>query len=178
MSTKAGSKKDKDQTGAEKEKTTGASQAPAAAEAGSGAASEPAKAADRAAKAAAKAGSASEPSAKTIRRETNKTLQVKLTDEDKLKLGDQMARALSMFNDAEERRKAMTAQLKAESEQHRAEAARLGVVLSNGYEYRDIRCEVERDMEKGRMKVTRLDTGEVIEDRALRGDERQGELAV
>jgi hypothetical protein len=46
----------------------------------------------------------------------------------------------------------------------------------DGYEYRDVDCEERRDDASLEMHTVRLDTGEILESRALRSDERQGVL--
>lgn len=105
-------------------------------------------------------------------------VRVLLTESEKLALGNDIGRATQSLASAREQAKEVAAQAKAEVERHRLEVERIGGLLANGYEYRDVECRVEVDAEDRRLTVTRLDTGEVIEDRRARPEELQGELAI
>jgi len=105
-------------------------------------------------------------------------VRVILTDQEKLTIGSDIGRALQAHASAREQAKEVAAQAKAEAERHRLEVERLGGLLANGYEYQDVECRVEVDVDDRRLTVTRLDTGEVIEDRRARPEELQGELAL
>ena len=110
------------------------------------------------------------------RRELTKSLPVKLTDDEKLSYGRQVGKTSQALGEARERKKEYVAQLTAEVEKHRVELERLGTLLANGYEYRDVECIMRIDLDDRMVFVTRMDTGEIIEDRRARPDELQGEL--
>lgn len=117
-------------------------------------------------------------SAKTIVKSITKQFRIPLTDQERLDFGEQMARALGQHQEAEEAKKDAVAQFKADSERHRVEATRLGGILQRGYQFRDVECEVTKDMAAGTIRIVRTDTGEEVEFRNLRPDESQGELPV
>lgn len=114
-----------------------------------------------------------EKSANVESRDVRKTLRVMLTDSEKLKYGEEMGRETQRHVDARERKKAIVAEATEVVERHRTNVERIGSILANGYEYRDVECEVQIDRDNGRTKVVRWDTGEVIEDRPINAEERQ-----
>lgn len=75
---------------------------------------------------------------------------------------------------SEERKKAVTKELASEVERFAAEVARESRLVTQGYEYRDIRCEVRyHDPEKGKKTIVRLDSGEVVRTAFMTGEEMQ-----
>jgi hypothetical protein len=110
--------------------------------------------------------------AKRIKRQ----LPVKLTDDEKLQLASEMGKESQQHAEARERKKEVVAQLTAEVEMHRNQVERIGNLIANGYEYRTVNCEQEIDLVMARVKIIRLDTGEVIEDRNARPEELQAEM--
>lgn len=105
-------------------------------------------------------------------------LRVVLTDEERLKLAQDIGRASQSHAQAREQAKEVAAKAKAEVERTRMEVEEIGALLANGYEYRDVEVAIAVDLDGRRVIVTRTDTGEVIEDRRARPDELQGELAL
>jgi uncharacterized FlaG/YvyC family protein len=89
---------------------------------------------------------------------------------------EEIARKLEERERKEEAKKEITAQYKAEIDTLKNEISLLGTHLRNRYEFRQIRCEVQRDFEKGTVKVYRTDTGELVRERAMSVSERQTEL--
>ncbi len=109
---------------------------------------------------------------------TTKYLRVNLTDEEKLAAGNDMGRESVQLQQAKEKKKETTSQLTAEVDRHQAEVSRLGQLLANGYEYRDVQCLKVIDHVSDRVTITREDTGEIVEDRKRRPDEMQAEMAL
>ncbi len=73
-------------------------------------------------------------------------LPVKLTEAELMKLGDQAAEDQKLHD------------------------------IKAGVEQRLVKCLIEEDLDKNVLRVTRQDTGEIVEERALTLQERQGEL--
>ncbi len=88
------------------------------------------------------------------------------------------ARTLGRMNQelaaAEERRKSVSADLAADVKRHQDEVSRQSRLVSNGYEYRDVECEVRyHSPEKAKKTIVRLDTGEVVKTAFMSGIEMQ-----
>lgn len=111
-------------------------------------------------------------------KEIKKSLPVRLTDAERLAHASEMGKESQLHAEARERKKEVVAQLTAEVEAHRTAVERLGTLLANGYEYRQVLCSKNIDLRAGKVVITRMDTGEVVEDRPLFPDEEQGELGV
>lgn len=99
-------------------------------------------------------------------------LPVKLTEAELMKLGDQAA---------EDQRgiEHIKIELKSLSEDKReleAQRTRKLHDIKAGVEQRLVKCHIEENLDKNVLRVTRDDTGEIIEERALTLAERQGEL--
>lgn len=101
---------------------------------------------------------------------------VDLTDDEKIENARLLGSKTQDLAQAKEKKKEVTKALGAEVEQHQTEVSRLGSIAANGYEYRDVDCEKAINETKGTVTVTRSDTGEIIENRPLRSDERQVEM--
>lgn len=56
------------------------------------------------------------------------------------------------------------------------EIARIGRILELGAEPRQVECDVLMNWEDGRIETVRLDTGEVVDSRAMNPEERQREM--
>ena len=108
--------------------------------------------------------------------ETSRNLRVELTQDELLEAATRLARAQQEISEAEDRKKEINEQIKAEIAAATAEAQREGSKIRNGYEYRDVACMKRLDYAVNSVTITREDTGEVIEDRAMRPDERQAGL--
>ncbi|MCK9556291.1 hypothetical protein M0R36_10870 [bacterium] len=107
-----------------------------------------------------------------------KALKYFFTEEELRSIARQMAEQVLAVEDAEENKKTVTAQLAAEvkaavsvlretSQKHRA-----------GFEYRPTECKEENDYKRGMVVITRLDTGEIVNERAMTVEERQLGLAL
>jgi hypothetical protein len=101
---------------------------------------------------------------------------VLLRDSEILESAGKIGRQTQLLAEARERKKEVTAQLNADVEVHRTEVDRLGTLLANGYEYRPVECVESRDFESATIRITRTDTGEIVEDRPMTPAERQREL--
>lgn len=103
-------------------------------------------------------------------------LRCNLTDAERVQASHEIGRAMQSHKQAVEQAKEVAAKAKAEVERTRLEAEDLGVLLANGYEYRDIEVLIAVDIDERQVIVTRTDSGEVIEKRRATGPELQGEL--
>lgn len=113
---------------------------------------------------------------KTTTKTVTRLLRTTLTVDEMVKMSQDIGRASQEHAQARERAKEVTAHAKAEVERHRNEVERIGNILANGYEYRDVKVEVTIDFLNKTVTSTRTDTGEIIEVRPAQGDELQGSL--
>ena len=109
-------------------------------------------------------------------KELTRNLKWTLTQDEVRTYGVELARANASKDEAEERKKEVDAQLKAEIESHSTRSLNLARKINNGYEYRDVKCLVEYDYDKNMVQIVRTDTQEIVETRAMTEDERQTSL--
>lgn len=112
-------------------------------------------------------------SIKKEQKKLTRNLKCILTEDETRLYGMDLARSNASKDESEERKKEVDAQLKAEIESHSTRALNLARKINNGYEYRDVECVTDLNFTKNSATVTRLDTGEVVEKRAMTDDERQ-----
>lgn len=91
------------------------------------------------------------------------------------------ARLLGKLNQdlsrAEERKKRVSSELAADVKARQDEVSSQSRLVSNGYEYRDIECEVRyHDPENGKKTLVRMDSGETVKVSFMSGDEMQASL--
>jgi hypothetical protein len=104
---------------------------------------------------------------------TTKELRCVLTTQERLEMGDELSKETTAAEQAEDRKKAVGAQLKADVDEHNAKCRRLASVLSAGYEYREVKCEETWDYDAGLVTVFRTDTGEAVTMRKMTAQEQQ-----
>lgn len=109
-------------------------------------------------------------------RDLTMQLPVVLTGDEKIEIGQALAREAQDLEDAIARKKEVGAQMTADVEAHRAQVNRKSQLLNNGYEIRDVKCVETCDFATGIATVVRKDTGEVARRREMREDELQREL--
>jgi hypothetical protein len=107
-----------------------------------------------------------------------KNLKCILSEDETRKYGMELARANANKDEAEERKKEVDAQLKAEIESHSTRALNLARKINNGYEYRDVECLMQFDYPKNSVRIERQDTYEIIETRSMTDEERQTSLSL
>ena len=108
--------------------------------------------------------------------ETNRSLKYVLTGEELKKISEQMANAVLERDEALDGLKSVQAQFKARITGAEAMISLSASKIQTGYEFRNINCEVQRDYDTGQIQLIRIDTGEIIETRAMTASERQQDL--
>jgi len=103
-------------------------------------------------------------------------LKCQLTEKEKTELSAKIAKAISDRSSAEAKLKEVNASIKAQIAQLDAEISEKALQINNGYEYRNVECQMDKDYRLGTVTITRLDTDEVIRERPLTAEERQMEL--
>jgi len=114
---------------------------------------------------------------KTIKKFTNtRTLKCKLSDEDLLKTGTDLARSLDEIAELEDELESIKASFKGKLTALEAKATSLKNIVRDKCDYRKVDCEQVYDNALGFVTETRLDTGEIIEQRKMTAEERQGTM--
>lgn len=91
-------------------------------------------------------------------------------------LGAKLAKTFSDHNEAENRLKSVSTQIKSEITALEGMMNSMAEKIRSGYEHREIECKRELDYRLGTVTITRLDTGEVIEERPMDAEEKQRKL--
>ena len=105
-----------------------------------------------------------------------KSLNVELTEEEFKGHAVELAKLMSERDRIENRMTSMRSQLKAEIDEVVAKINRERTLVQTGREWRDVSCAVTYDYDAKRVTTAAADTGEIIEDRAMRLDEMQVEM--
>jgi hypothetical protein len=96
-----------------------------------------------------------------------------LTDQEKMKRGNELAMAAQDLASAREESKSIKAQAKAKEAEITARIDGLAATIRMGKELREVWCYGLLDLPNGRVQFYREDTGEKVGDRAIRAEERQ-----
>ena len=102
-----------------------------------------------------------------------KLLRVNFTAKEKLDIGDQMANAIRNIKQAEDDLASVSSQYKSEIKKYNAELTGLAEKLNSGWEMRNVTCLLIQDFNLKSYVIKRLDTTEIVEERALSADELQ-----
>ena len=105
-------------------------------------------------------------------------LKCDLTEAEILEFSSELAHKISDINEKEIDKKASAAQYKSEIDILQQTASSLARKVNEKAEYRDVECRATRDYDDNMFTVTRLDTGEIIENRPLRDHEMQIKAAL
>lgn len=125
--------------------------------------------------AAASAAAAIDADARPPRR-FEQELPCKLSDDELRGLGDSLEKALANIDTLTEEKKLNAASFKARIELAKEKVGDIRESLRSKTEIRDVECLEHFEYRLGVARVTRVDTGEIISERALTGAERQPSL--
>ena len=104
---------------------------------------------------------------------TKEYLKHILTEVELKAQAEKMAQCLSQISRYEADLKSIKKQIESDIAREQAELASAVEKYRSGFEMRNIECLVSNKFETNTVTVTRLDTGEIIRERALTGEERQ-----
>lgn len=102
-----------------------------------------------------------------------RTLDCGLNDAEKIALGDEIAEELKQVQETEAVKDARNKELGAQIKEHTAKAQAAAATLREGTIPREVPCRERWDYRVGTLTVIRLDTREVILERAMSEQERQ-----
>lgn len=112
----------------------------------------------------------------TVVRRYKCELPCKITEAEKNEFANKLAEAVTQRNDIAEQKKNDTANYNAEPKMLDKDIAVNSGIIHSGEQFRQVEVEGRRHLDLNRVLKIRLDTGEVVEDRALDASERQNEL--
>jgi len=104
---------------------------------------------------------------------TKKFLRVDLTEDEKTVLAKDMAVATIRKADVESEKKSADASFKDRIATCELKISKNARLINDGYEMRDVECEVVRDFISGVVFTFRTDTGAIVDEKAMTGAERQ-----
>lgn len=107
---------------------------------------------------------------------SDESLPVRLTDEERLSKADELANVTQETERAIENKKITNAQLTGEVRVLEATRNNIANIVASGQEYRKVPVETKVDWNSGKLRKTRLDTGEVYFERNLTEHEKQLEI--
>jgi hypothetical protein len=109
----------------------------------------------------------------TLNRTTIRNLPVKLTEEELLKAGDELAKIVQDIGAEEDRQADRKAGMKAALAILEGRRTQVAIKISRREEFRGVRVDVYMDIPRGIVQEIRQDTGEVITTRQMTDTERQ-----
>ena len=104
-------------------------------------------------------------------------LRYPFTEEEKKELAQEMARSQIEAEDYEAQKKAVTADFDGQIKKAKLSASTCARKIRDGYEMRQVRCEVIKDFKKKTITIIRTDTGEEVKTRPMSVQESQMKLA-
>lgn len=105
-----------------------------------------------------------------------RSLPCKLTDEELLKKGTELATAVQDIATEEGRQADIKASMKAKLAEIEARRTQLAIAVSRKEEHRDVEVDIFHDFQRGVVEDVRRDTGEVVSRRVMSESERQQNL--
>ncbi len=101
-------------------------------------------------------------------------LECVLTQEELVEKGRKLSKETQRRNSLEDEKKSVNSSLKASIDACNAEINRLGIIVSNGKEMREVECETHFNTPQDGIKsLIRTDTGEVIREQPMSNNERE-----
>lgn len=99
-----------------------------------------------------------------------------LTDQELIEKSKELAKANEDLETAEDRKKDLMADITATIKKHEANIGQLARIVSQGKEYREIKCEWEINYTRGIKTLYRQDTGEIVKTGTVTQKDRQAPL--
>jgi len=104
------------------------------------------------------------------------TLPCKLTKDEKAQAAKELAEKIDQLEALEETRKATMSEFKSKKENLQAQVLALGRQVREGTKLQSVECQLQLNYSKQRVRLIRLDTNEVIEERPMTDEEKQMNL--
>jgi hypothetical protein len=105
-----------------------------------------------------------------------RSLPCRLSDEELLKKGGELATAVQDIATEESRQIDLKASMKARLTEIEARRTQLAIAVNRKEEHRDVEVDVFHDYQRGVVSDIRRDTGEILSQRVMQDSERQKSL--
>ena len=99
-----------------------------------------------------------------------------LNDDEKKEIAITMAQKVTELNQAEDDKKSVVSDFKSRIDGLQAEVNRSATLLNNGYEMRNIKCEVIPFYSEKVFRYMRTDNGEIAKERKMTSDDMQRKI--
>lgn len=110
-------------------------------------------------------------------KKTTQKLRCKLSLTDNIEAGQRLADATEQLKSIEEEKSEVMADFKARTTAAEAEISVMSSKIRQGYEYRDVQCEIRfNDPKEGEKTTVRLDTNETVATGPMTDEEKQRDL--
>ena len=107
---------------------------------------------------------------------SNEYVKYSFSEDEKKEIAIEMARKITELEQLEKDKGAMAAEFKGKIDLAKAQAGGAATKLNNGYEMRQIKCEVVPDFALKIWKYVRTDTNEIAKERRMTSDDLQMQL--
>jgi hypothetical protein len=107
---------------------------------------------------------------------SNEFVKYVFSKEEKAEISSNMAQKYGELEQLEKDKKAVTSDFNSKIDSAKAQIGGAAIKLTNGYEMKSVKCEVDRDYDKKFIRWIRTDNGEIAKERAMTADELQREL--
>lgn len=113
---------------------------------------------------------------KVVIETSTRNLKHYFAEDEKQKIGADLARSTQKKMSLEDDKKAVVDQYKSKISSAEFDIKEFAKMLNQGYEFRDIECEIIRDFVEKKISFRRLDIDEIVDTRAMLPYELQMEL--
>lgn len=108
---------------------------------------------------------------------TKEYLKYQFTEQELKDISKKLAYENKNFDELEDAKKSVVSDFSSKLNSARATISKLSSNINNGYEYRDIECEIRlNEPESGQKTIVRRDTGEIVRIEEMTDREMQEEL--
>jgi hypothetical protein len=112
----------------------------------------------------------------TQRKVVTRNCRVALENDELLIRGEKLTKAMAEIDRLDQEKKDFIADQKLKRELQATEIADMKDQIINRAEYRSVECEEKPDYERNMVEIVRKDTGQVVDQRKMIKEDRQGDL--
>jgi hypothetical protein len=107
---------------------------------------------------------------------TNEYVKYQFTKDEIDEIAAELAQRTSELETAEDEKKAIMSDLKGRIDSLTATVRQAATKINNGYEMRNVKCEIVKDFKSGQIKHVRTDTGDIVRTKKMTDNDRQMEI--
>lgn len=107
---------------------------------------------------------------------TNEYIKYQFSATEISEMAAELAQRTSELETAEDEKKAIVSDLKSRIDTLTSTVRQAATKINNGYEMRNVKCEVVEDFKAGTIKHIRTDTGEIVRTKKMSDEDRQQKI--